>query len=98
METGGADEDSEEPTGARAASGTQGDSGQLGGEDREGSGGAGGGKGFAEGPTGGIPNEAELPDELDSLPSQSPLFHAQNAGRYDRQQLIKRYQRTLGAA
>ncbi len=31
-------------------------------------------------------------DEPLALPSQSPLFHAEHAARYDRQELIKKYQ------
>jgi len=36
-----------------------------------------------------------LTDELD-LPSQSPLYHADQAARYDRQQLIQAYQSQFG--
>ncbi len=55
-------------------------------------GGAGGWQGSSQGPSGDLLGPQDEPAGPLELPSQSPLFHAQQAARYDRQLLIKAYQ------
>ena len=64
----------------------------MGGQSGEGEGSARGGQGTPQGEDAGlldttVPGQVELP-----LPRQSPLYHAEHAGRYERQELIKLYQ------
>jgi hypothetical protein len=40
----------------------------------------------------GIRDEAPGAEQVDDLPTQSPLFHAQRADRYQRQELIRKYE------
>lgn len=63
----------------------------MAGEDPAGEGSAGGG---VEAPSGEAhrPGAAAAPGGQLALPSQSPLFHAQHAARYERQQLIRAYE------
>lgn len=62
----------------------------VGGEGRDREGGSGAGQEVARG-QGDDVQDAQEPERL-KFPRQSPLFHAQNAGRYDRQQVISQYQ------
>lgn len=55
-------------------------------------GGTGGWQGPAQGPSGDLLGPKGEPAGPVELPRQSPLFHAQQAARYDRQVLIKAYQ------
>lgn len=69
---------------------------ELGSEDRDGEGGEERGRGAAGGPADGAQGPEVIPGSDLKFPSQSPLFHAQNAARYDRQQMIRTYQDTFG--
>lgn len=65
----------------------------------EGGGGQGGsssGQGATEGPAADVLRSGSEPTGPLDLPGQSPLFHAQQASRYDRQMLIKAYQQKFG--
>ena len=66
-------------------------------EDRQGEAGAGRDEGASPGQAGDVPGASDAPVEPQvDLPSQSPLFHAEQADRYDRQQLISSYEDAFG--
>lgn len=65
------------------------------GEDRDREGSSGAGQADATGTSGGVQQPAEPGRQPLTFPRQSPLFHAQNSARYDRQQLIGIYQETF---
>lgn len=65
------------------------------GEDRDGEGGSGARQADAPGTSGGVQQPTEPGRQPLTFPRQSPLFHAQNAARYDRQELIGVYQQTF---
>src|SRR5262249_20286074 len=65
----------------------------MAGQDRQGEGSARGGTRAAKGQDAGVPVAAGATHRVSlDLPAQSPLFHAEHSGRYERQQLIAQYQ------
>jgi hypothetical protein len=91
-----ADEDQEAPAAgsrqrrAASAATARGPTGhRLGGQGREGGGGSGDGPEAAQGQEGPVPEQAQ-PEPV--TPQRSPLFYAQHARRYQRQELIREYQ------
>jgi hypothetical protein len=66
-------------------------------EDQQGEAGAGGDAGVASGESSDVPAASPQPVAPPfQLPEQSPLFHAEQADRYDRQRLITAYQDAFG--
>lgn len=64
----------------------------MAGADRDGEEGSSSGQASAKGQASGLHDTAAGANEIDAFPSQSPLFHAHQADRYERQRLIRQYE------